>query len=318
METQTLHPHSTKRTTFRLPLPQLLPQAWLGNTSVVFGPADMKAAAGRLGISVAEGSSEWSLLWLARELLRAPLPAGWTVTPPKTAPSGAPLRPVFSCAANGTELAEHPLTPFMAAEAALMRRRLRLRMRYFRPLEPVWLFAPEAESGAAFYMDLRTGLRTATFPNGLLSPSSPSSRPADDLPSQRFKRKMSVRSTWAVQVVQGVKDAADRDREEERRAKLKVAAAEADKQTRQARREALRIAPLCAVDLMQAALALEINLSEQPELAFLAELALCTGLPAGWELLPAEQGSLASYRHSVSSVTTAKHPLVAYAASFVC
>ena len=66
---------------------------------------------------------------------------------------------------------------------------------------------------------------------------------------------------------------------------------------------------------MHSARALDINLLEQPHLAFVAELALCIELPAGWELVPGEKGAPVNYRHVVSNVTTARHPLASYAAS---
>ena len=53
----------------------------------------------------------------------------------------------------------------------------------------------------------------------------------------------------------------------------------------------------------------------QPELAFLAELALCTPLPAGWEAQRDAAGKT-SYRNTITNVTVAKHPLQLYAASF--
>ena len=55
---------------------------------------------------------------------------------------------------------------------------------------------------------------------------------------------------------------------------------------------------------MHAARALRVDLRARPELAFLAELALCLPLPAGWEPIPG--GS--SYRNSITKVTVASHP----------
>ena len=62
---------------------------------------------------------------------------------------------------------------------------------------------------------------------------------------------------------------------------------------------------------MHAARALRVDLRGRPELAFLAELALCLPLPAGWEPIP---GS--SYRNSITKVTVASHPLQLCAAAF--
>lgn len=144
---------------------QMQPQRWLANPNVIFAPADLRLAADRLGISMERGarssndnalhaatlriqapsgSSEWSLLWLARELLRAPLPMGWTVAPPADrnvngvhASEWQALCPSFSCADGHESVDQHPLTATLKAEVALMRRRLKLRMRYFRKLESV-------------------------------------------------------------------------------------------------------------------------------------------------------------------------------------
>ena len=61
--------------------------------------------------------------------------------------------------------------------------------------------------------------------------------------------------------------------------------------------------------------ALGLDLTAQPELAFLAEMALCTPLPAGWEA-QRDAGGKTSYRNTITNVTVAKHPLQLYAASF--
>ena len=50
-------------------------------------------------------------------------------------------------------------------------------------------------------------------------------------------------------------------------------------------------------------------------MAFIAELALCIELPAGWEVVAGDKGAPVTYRHAVSNVTTSRHPLAAYAAS---
>jgi len=68
---------------------------------------------------------------------------------------------------------------------------------------------------------------------------------------------------------------------------------------------------------MHAARALGIDLIAQPELAFLAELALSLALPAGWVLVPpATRGGPPRYRNSVSGIVTTTHPLVSFAANF--
>ena len=63
---------------------------------------------------------------------------------------------------------------------------------------------------------------------------------------------------------------------------------------------------------MHAARALRVDLRAQPELAFLAELALCLPLPAGWEAVPGTR----SYRNTITRVTVATHPLKLWAAFF--
>ena len=68
---------------------------------------------------------------------------------------------------------------------------------------------------------------------------------------------------------------------------------------------------------MHAARALRVNLVEQPELAFLAELALCVQLPAGWTLVPPPAaGGPLRYRHTISGIMSTTHPLEGFAASF--
>ena len=164
-------------------------------------------------------------------------------------------------------------------------------------------------------MDLRTNQRAASFPSDKLSPPpDPAAALARGQSSRPRARQYSL-SALLDETVLDKKGEAARI-EQERRRRLRQAAEEAAAQTRNARREALRTSPVCAVDLMHAAMALDINLREQPELAFLAELALCVGLPAGWEPMPAEKGSPTCYRHCVSCVTITKHPLAVYAASF--
>ena len=66
---------------------------------------------------------------------------------------------------------------------------------------------------------------------------------------------------------------------------------------------------------MHAARALRVDLRARPELAFLAELALCLPLPAGWEPIPGIPGG-SSYRNSITKVTVASHPLQLCAAAF--
>lgn len=105
--------------------------------------------------------------------------------------------------------------------------------------------------------------------------------------------------------------------EAKRREALTAAAMDAELETRAVRRDALRARPRCAVELMHAARALQIDLIAQPELAFLAELALCTALPAGWVLAPsATPGGAKRYKNLVSGLTSPTHPLKAYAATF--
>lgn len=88
------------------------------------------------------GSKDWPLLWIAVELLRAPLPVGCTVNiPPRTPTPGGEVsqwpayEPRFTY--GGREVGEHPFTPALFKEAQRMRVRLRMRMRYYRKLESV-------------------------------------------------------------------------------------------------------------------------------------------------------------------------------------
>jgi hypothetical protein len=117
-----------------------------------------------------------------------------------------------------------------------------------------------------------------------------------------------------------------------RREQLASEAAHAEAATRGVRAEALRLRPRCAVELMHAARALRLDLVAQPELAFLAELALCSALPAGWELVPQTGGAAGiapagavgaasgaapvRYRHVVSGTVHSSHPLEAVATHF--
>ena len=96
------------------------------------------------------------------------------------------------------------------------------------------------------------------------------------------------------------------------RADRAAAAAAAEQSSRALRWDALRACPRCAVELMHAARTLRIDLRARPELAFLAELALCLPLPAGWEPIPG--GS--SYRNTITKVTVASHPLQLCAVAF--
>lgn len=90
-----------------------------------------------------------------------------------------------------------------------------------------------------------------------------------------------------------------------------------ERQSRALRRDALRSSPRCGVELMHAARALKIDLVAQPELAFLAEMALCINLPAGWVLVTqtATSGAVA-YRNVISGTVTTTHPLEAFAQTF--
>ncbi|KAL1524924.1 hypothetical protein AB1Y20_019801 [Prymnesium parvum] len=307
---------------------QMQPQRWLANPNVIFAPADLRLAADRLGISMERGSSEWSLLWLARELLRAPLPMGWTVAPPADrnvngvhASEWQALCPSFSCADGHESVDQHPLTATLKAEVALMRRRLKLRMRYFRKLESVWLFAAESADAdhATYFFDFKTGNKYNGFPAELVRSPKTSEEPVR-------KNSMKKGMLGALKAAQedSVRNVTQATLQAHAEAHCvlwntidmkRAAAMKAGQLTTKLRWDALRGFPLCAVDLMHAARALRIDLIKQPELVFMAELALCMELPAGWEFRSGGKGALGSYRHTVSNVIIPIHPLAEYAAS---
>jgi hypothetical protein len=191
-------------------------------------------------------------------------------------------------------------------------------------LEPVWLFSiADAVDGGGrtTYVDLRTGARYDAFPSELLPAPPPVERPVPLVLVGGFVAVVEAeRERHAAE-----KRAAAR---QARREQLAPEAAHAEAATRAVRAEALRMRPRCAVELMHAARALRIDLVAQPELAFLAELALCSSLPAGWELVPPAGGAAgaapatgvgaasARYRHVVSGTVHLSHPLEAVAAQF--
>jgi hypothetical protein len=236
----------------------------------------------------------------------APAPAPATGAAPSATPSAAPS------AAQG----RHPLLPALVSELGFLRQRRRLRWRMYRPLEPVWLFSiADATDGGGrtTYVDLRTGARYDAFPSELL-PAPPPVEPP-----------VLVGGFAAVVEAERERHAAEKRAaaRQARREQLASEAAHAEAATRGVRAEALRLRPRCAVELMHAARALRLDLVAQPELAFLAELALCSALPAGWELVaPAGAVGAASgaapvrYRHVVSGTVHSSHPLEAVAAHF--
>ena len=245
----------------------------------------------------------------------APGAADVATAPARAAPAPAPAAaPAAAAAPPGS----HPLLGPLTAEVGIMRRRLRLRWRMYRPLEPVWLVA-SASAGdeaamsavAGVYVDLRSGARWHAFPAHLLPPRPEDAPPAALLGSQ---------GGFAAVVMAAREEAAAAVRKvalEARRAEIATEAAAAAAATRVVRREALRVRPRCAVELMHAARALRIDLIAQPELAFLAELALCSALPAGWELVhPTSTGVPVRYKHTISGVVQSMHPLEACAARF--
>jgi len=297
---------------------QMQSQPWLvaaaeggGGREVVLGEAQMRAAAAALQLRTEGGESEWSLLWLARELLQASLPAGWTTV---DALGGGALPTYRATHPGGGTQEEHPLLPALLSARDVMRRRLRLRYRAFCDLESVWLFAQPQKAqavtlGAGVYIDL----------------SQPGSKPTDTFPAKASPpRPVAAQAQAQAQAAQaaagsGARAALQQKRQQEEeqtcaasRAERAAAAAAAEKSSRALRWDALRACPRCGVELMHAARALRINLRAQPELAFLAELALCLPLPAGWEPIP----GTSSYRNTITKVTVASHPLQLCAAAF--
>ena len=192
-----------------------------------------------------------------------------------------------------------------------MRRRLRLRWRMYRPLESYWLVAStdaEWDGGngpSGMYVDLATGTRSPSFPaHALLALAAQQGAAASkDAPGRGFIAALRV--------------AQEEERRRVRKEKLAASAASAEAPTKPARRAALRARPRCGVELMHAARALKIDLTAQPELGFLAELALCVALPAGWaQLPPLAAGGAPRYRNLVSGIVTTTHPIEAFAAEF--
>lgn len=110
---------------------------------------------------------------------------------------------------------------------------------------------------------------------------------------------------------------AGRRRQKQRRELLAERAATAEGLSKALRRDALRARPRCGVELMHAAHALKLDLVAQPELSWIAELALLVALPTGWTLVPPPaSGGAMRYRNAVSGTATTTHPLEAYAGRF--
>ena len=280
---------------------QMQPQPWLaaaaaggGGGEVVLGEKQMRAAVAALQLRIEGGETEWSLLWLARELLQAPLPAGWAAV--DASGGGGALPSYRATDPGGATQEEHPLLPALLEARDVMRRRLRLRYRAFRDLEPVWLFAqPQraqaATLGAGVYVDL----------------AQPGSAPAGTFPT-----RPAAAGSGASAALQQKRQQEEVQERAASRAERAAAAAAAEQSSRALRWDALRACPRCAVELMHAARALRIDLRARPELAFLAELALCLPLPAGWEPIPGSS----SYRNIITKVTVASHPLQLCAVAF--
>ena len=326
---------------------QMQPQAWLagGGSSgggAVLGVAHMRAAAEALQISLDRSEGQYTLLWVATQLLRAPLPAGWATV----APAAGKILPRFrDTRVGGAEQDEHPLMSTFVDELDIMRRRLRLRYRAHRSVESMWLFArPDGPStgpdgGAGVYYDLTQGPSAKgmdAFPASRL-PAKPtadgnggggggdggddgpdgggSGRSGSTLFGQGGRESGRASGSGLMAAIQQQRINEEAKQREVRRKECKAAAAEAELRSRPLRWAALRAAPICCVELVYAARALGVDLREQPELAFLAEMALCTPLPAGWEAQRDAAGKT-SYRNTITNVTVAKHPLQLYAASF--
>ena len=332
------------------------PQGWLagggsgargagGSGGAVLGVAHLRAAAELLQISLDPSEGQWTLLWVAKQLLRAPLPAGWATV----APAAGKILPRFrDTRVGGAEQEEHPLMGTFVDELDVMRRRLRLRYRAHRSVESVWLFArPDGpgtgpNGGAGVYYDLKQGAGAKAmdaFPASLL-PAKPTAdngggggggdgpdgfggvggvRAMDRKGSMAFgpsgRESGRASGSGLMAAIQQQRIAEEAKQRAARREARKAAAAEAELRSRPLRWAALRASPLCCVELVYAARALGIDLREQPELVFLAEMALCTPLPAGWEARR-DAGGKTSYRNTITNVTVAEHPMQIYAASF--
>ena len=205
-----------------------------------------------------------------------------------------------------------------------MRRRLKYRWRMYRPLESYWLLAtgPAVWAGgqgaAGTFVNLADGTTSDAFPAHVLVRSDERHREAAAAAASAGGGGGTSDLTAALRTKQQeARERRQREAQQERRQAMLAAVAAAEQQTRGLRRDALRMRPRCCVELLHAARALHVDLVARPELAFLAELALCIELPAGWTLLPPHTaGAAPRYRHSVSGVVTDTHPLEAYAATF--
>ena len=293
----------------------LKPPAWVeGAPGGAITSGQLLAAAKVLELNVGKDGEDWPLAWLALEYLRAPLPDGWKDVPPTNADG----LPTFWYDGKTPQF-EHPLVEALKEEVDIMRRRLKLRWRMYRPLECVWLVASTAQEWdngkgpSGVFVNLATGKRTNAFPAELLAPLHP--------PKESNKAVM-VSSAGGIMAVIKAKQEEERLAQEEarkqkRREALKESAKAAAEATKFVRRDALRSKPRCGVELMHAARALQIDLIHQPELSFLSELALCVKLPAGWSIVPPPaSGGPQKYRNAVSGVVTASHPIEGFAAGF--
>ena len=234
---------------------QMQPQPWLvaaaeggGGREVVLGEKQLRAAVAALQLRIEGAETEWSLLWLARELLQAQLPAGWTVVDASGGAGGAlpSFRAANADGGGGGAQEEHPLLPALLEARDVMRRRLRLRFRAFRDLEPVWLFAqPQraqaATAGAGVYVDL----------------SQPGKAPSATFPSQG-ERRLAGRSSINLLAAaapaaagSGASAALQQKRQQQQaqeraasRAERAAAAAAAEQASRALRWDALRACPV--------------------------------------------------------------------------
>lgn len=286
---------------------QLRVPGWLYDGRHSITSQQLVAAAQMLGLDTGPGG-DWPLSWLALEVLRAPLPDGWRAIPP----ASPDALPTYASSSEDTSSGsrEHPLLDALIEETGIMRRRLRLRWRMYRPLESHWLVASSdavwdnGEGAAGEYVDLATGHRSPAFPSHALEPMHQGQQTTDG-------------PGVGGGLMAVLKVAREEQRRQKRKEVLSQSIAAAELPTRAVRRAALRSQPRCGVELMHAARALRIDLTLQPELAFLAELALCVALPAGWAPLSSVAANgLPRYRNLVSGTETTTHPLEAYACEF--
>jgi len=195
-----------------------------------------------------------------------------------------------------------------------MRLRSKYRMRNHRDFEPYWLFAEptaahdNADDLRLFYCDMRTGSVFDTFPTADIEQREQRRREQRESRSPRERR----RSTDGFYSVVEVR-CKEREHHE---APLRAAAAVAEKQTRQARWLSLRTRPRSCVELMQAAVAVGIDLVARPDLAFIAELVLAIPMPCGWQVADTGGGE-PLYRNVVSNLPSNCHPLCAFACRFL-